>query len=63
VSKVDKLLSRLDLVKDLDPFNKKILNDCRDELQHLKDEVERLAGHNERLLQVIYQNQSELENE
>ena len=63
MSKVDKLLSRLDLVKDLDPFNKKILNDCRDELQHLKEEVERLAGHNERLLQVIYQNQSELENE
>ena len=63
MSKTDRLLSRLDLIKDLDPFNKKILNDCRDELQHLKEEVERLAGHNERLLQVIYQNQSELENE
>ena len=60
--RVKKILSRLDLVKDIDPYNKKLLNDCRDVVQDLQDEVERLAGHNERLLQIIYQNHSELEN-
>jgi len=60
--RVSKLLSRLDRVKDFDPYNKKLMNDCRDVVQDLHDEVERLAWHNERLLQVIYQNQSELEN-
>lgn len=60
--RVEKILSRLDLVKDIDPYNKKLLNDCRDAVQDLQDEVDRLAWHNERLLQVIYQNQSELEN-
>ena len=59
--RVERLLSRLDLTKDIDPFNKPLMNDCRDAIQDLHDEVDRLAQHNQQLLQVIYQNQSELE--
>jgi len=58
---VPKLLSRLDLVKNIDPYNQKLLNDCFDTLMDLHHEVVRLETHNARLLQVIYQNQSELE--
>ena len=57
-----KILSRLDLTKDIDPFNKKLLNDCRDMIEQLQTEVERLQYHNNNLMNVIYQNQSELEN-
>ena len=56
-----KILSRLDLTKDIDPFNKKLLNDCRDMIEQLQTEVERLQYHNNNLMNVIYQNQSELE--
>lgn len=55
------LLKRLELVKDMDPFNKKLLNDCFDEVTILNTEVKRLREHNERLLQIIYQNQASLE--
>jgi peptidoglycan hydrolase CwlO-like protein len=58
---VEKLISRLDLVKDIDPFNKQLLNDCRDTLATLQTEVERLQYHNNNLMNVIYQNQHELE--
>ena len=59
--KAQKLLSRLDLTKDIDPFNKKLMNDCRDMIEQLQTEVERLQYHNNNLMNVIYQNQSELE--
>ena len=57
-----KILSRLKLVKDIDPFHKKLLNDCFDSIIELQSEVERLQYHNNNLMNVIYQNQSELEN-
>jgi len=55
------LLKRLDLIKDSDPFNKRLLNDCFDTTVKLLQEVERLQYHNNNLMNVIYQNQSELE--
>ena len=57
------LLKRLDLVKDSDPFNKRLLNDCFTTVQKLNEEVERLQFHNNNLMNVIYQNQGELEND
>ena len=60
--KTTNLLQRLNLIKDSDPFNKRILNDCFDHVQTLQDEVERLQYHNNNLMNVIYQNQGELEN-
>lgn len=55
------LIKRLELIKDSDPFNKRILNDCYLHIQSLQDEVERLQYHNNNLMNVIYQNQGELE--
>ena len=55
------ILQRLKLIKDSDPFNKRILNDCFDHFQVLQAEIERLQYHNNNLMNVIYQNQSELE--
>ena len=57
------LLKRLDLIKDSDPFNKRLLNDCFDTTVKLLQEVERLQYHNNNLMNVIYQNQGELEND
>ena len=59
--KTKNLLHRLDLIKDSDPFNRRILNDCFDHFQTLQAEVDRLQYHNNNLMNVIYQNQSELE--
>jgi hypothetical protein len=59
---ISNLLKRLDLIKDSDPFNRKILNDCFDLLQKTSEEIERLQYHNNNLMNVIYQNQTELEN-
>lgn len=56
------LIKRLELIKDSDPFNKKILNDCFDHFKVLQSEIERLQYHNNNLMNVIYQNQHELEN-
>lgn len=56
------LLKRLDLVKDSDPFNRRLLNDCFDTTVKLIQELERLQYHNNNLMNVIYQNQHELEN-
>ena len=56
------ILSRLELVKDIDPFNKKLMNDAYDYIKALQEEVKRLQYHNNNLMNVIYQNQSELEN-
>jgi len=60
--KVKNLLERLDLIKDSDPFNRRLLTDCFTTLQELNIEVERLQYHNNNLMNVIYQNQGELEN-
>ena len=56
------VLKRLELVKDIDPFNKKLLNDAHDTIKTLQSEVDRLIYHNNNLMNVIYQNQTELEN-
>jgi hypothetical protein len=56
------LIKRLELIKDSDPFNKQILNDCYDHFNTLQSEVDRLIYHNNNLMNVIYQNQGELEN-
>jgi FtsZ-binding cell division protein ZapB len=56
------VLKRLELVKDIDPFNKKLLNDAYDTIKTLQSEVDRLIYHNNNLMNVIYQNQTELEN-
>lgn len=56
------ILSRLELTKDIDPFNKKLLNDCYSHIEALQSEVQRLQYHNNNLMNVIYQNQHELEN-
>jgi|DEB0MinimDraft_10_1074344.scaffolds.fasta_scaffold00345_28 methyl-accepting chemotaxis protein len=58
----ENLIKRLELIKDSDPFNKRILNDCYDHIKQLQDEVDRLIYHNNNLMNVIYQNQAELEN-
>lgn len=57
-----KILSRLELVKDIDPFNKQLLNDTHDHIKGLQEEVKRLQYHNNNLMNVIYQNQGDLEN-
>ena len=62
IQEAQNLLKRLDLIKDSDPFNKRLLNDCFDTTAKLIQEVERLQYHNNNLMNVIYQNQSELEN-
>ena len=62
IQEAQNLLKRLDLIKDSDPFNKRLLNDCFDTTAKLIQEIERLQYHNNNLMNVIYQNQSELEN-
>lgn len=57
------LLKRLALIKDIDPFNKKLLNDCHEHISALQSEVDRLIYHNNNLMNVIYQNQGEIENQ
>jgi len=61
-SQTENLISRLELVKDIDPFNKKLLNDCHDTLKTLLTEIERLQYHNNNLMNVIYQNHHDMEN-
>ena len=60
--KTELLLKRLELIKDADPFNKRLMNDCYDHFKALQEELDRLIYHNNNLMNVIYQNQSELEN-
>ena len=57
----DNLVKRLSIIKDSDPFNKRILNDCYEHISNLQSEVDRLIYHNNNLMNVIYQNQGELE--
>jgi len=61
-SQTENLIKRLELVKDIDPFNKQLLNACHLHIQSLQDEVDRLQYHNNNLMNVIYQNQELLEN-
>ena len=61
MSGVETILSRLELVKDLDPYNKKLLNDCYNALVDQQAEIERLRYHNNNLMNVIYQNQGSIE--
>ena len=60
--KTNNLIKRLELIKDSDPFNKRLMNDCYDHFKALQEELDRLIYHNNNLMNVIYQNQSELEN-
>ena len=61
-NQTENLIKRLELVKDSDPFNRRLMNDCYDHFKALQDEVDRLIYHNNNLMNVIYQNQTELEN-
>jgi len=61
-AKLLNITKRLELIKDSDPFNRKILNDCFDLFKELDTELERLRYHNNNLMNVIYQNQELLEN-
>ena len=45
-----KLLNRLDLVKNLDPYNKKLLNDCFNLIMDMHDEIIRLETKNKKML-------------
>ena len=58
-----RILDRLDLYKDFDPYYNGLFNECADLITGLQAEVDRLAQHNEQLLQVIYQNYGELEHD
>ena len=42
------MLERLDLIKDLDPFNKTLLNDCRNVIVDLNNEIRKLQEQNKR---------------
>lgn len=55
------IMKSLELYKDYDPYYRGLLNDCYNHIEDLQAEVNRLAMHNQQLLQVIYQNQSSLE--
>jgi hypothetical protein len=37
------VLERLELVKDIDPYNKQLLNDCYEYIYQLEDQVNRLS--------------------
>ena len=52
------LLKRLDLIKDSDPFNKRILNDCFTEIQVLRTEIDRLKQLNTQLNTIVTQLES-----
>lgn len=38
------LIQRLELIKDMDPFNKQLLNDCYLYILQLEDQVNRLSN-------------------
>lgn len=57
--KASNLLKRLDLIKDSDPFNKRLLNDCFTEIQVLRTEIDRLKQLNTQLNNMVTQLESE----
>ena len=61
IDRAKHIMSRIENVQELSN-ERKLLIDSYNIIEDLTEEVERLATHNDRLLQVIYQNQSELEN-
>jgi len=56
--KTTNLLKRLDLIKDSDPFNRRILNDCFTEIQLLRVEIDRLKQMNTQLNIMVTQLES-----
>jgi hypothetical protein len=52
------LLKRLDMIKDSDPFNRRILNDCFTEIQVLRTEIDRLLQLNKQLNNMVTQLES-----
>lgn len=57
------IIERLEMWKTLDPGVRDVLGDAIKEIEMLRSEVNRLRNHNERLLQIIYQNQEGIEND
>jgi len=57
------ILNRLEVWRNADPDMSKLLGDTILHIESLRDEVNRLRNHNERLLQIIYQNQEGLESD
>lgn len=60
---IERMVVRLDLIKDLDPDNSQLLNDARDTLHVAHEELKRLRMHNNQLMNVIYQNQGIIEDD
>jgi len=54
----EQLLKRLDLIKDSDPFNRRILNDCFTEIQLLRAEIDRIKQMNTQLNIMVTQLES-----
>lgn len=57
------IIERLETWKNFDGTMSLVLQDAINEIEMLRSEVTRLRNHNERLLQVIYQNHEGLEND
>jgi hypothetical protein len=57
----EKLIERLESMRTFDRQFHLLYTDSINHLEALQDEVDRLAKHNQQLLQVIYQNQELLE--
>ena len=60
IDRAKHIMSRIANIQELSN-ERNLLEDSYNIIEDLTEEVERLATHNDRLLQVIYQNQSELE--
>jgi len=61
--KIEKVLSRLSLLKDTSIVESNLLKDSHEVLQNCYDEMKRLRWHNNQLMNVIYQNQGEIEDD
>lgn len=59
--RITKMMERIDRIKDLDPFNRKILNDCYDVLLDSATEIAKLRVENERKQSVINYIETSLE--
>lgn len=51
--RLTKMMERIDRIKDVDPFNRRVLNDCYDVLLDSATEIARLRVENERKQSVI----------
>lgn len=61
--RIEKVLHRLHLIKDVHPDFSTLMNDTHGALQDCYDELKRLRWHNNELMNVIYQNQTEIESD